>query len=199
MLRTHIALTVALILAAGPAFAQHPTPDTPSPATAKLGVSGGAPLKVSPTYKLGPGDKLYIITFDEPQLTGNFVVGSDGTISLPWLGAVPASGRTESELTADIQARLKDGYILNPTVSLQVVAYRPFYILGEVNKPGQYPYTDDLSVVSAVATAGGFTYRANTKEARVKHAGQTSEVKEPISTATAVQAGDTIRIAERYF
>jgi polysaccharide export outer membrane protein len=151
------------------------------------------------TYRLGAGDKLHIITFDEPQLTGDFFVGSDGLVSLPWIGGVLARGRTEAELRSDIEARLKDGYILNPTISLQVMTFRPFYILGEVNKPGQYPYSDGLTVMSAVATAGGFTYRANTHRAFIKHQGEPAEVREPISAATEVHAGDTIRIGERYF
>jgi len=151
------------------------------------------------TYKLGTGDKLHIITFDEPQLTGDFYVGSDGTVSLPWIGSVPARGRTEADLRQDIEARLKKGYIVDPTVSLQVMAYRPFYILGEVNKPGQYPYIDGLTLLGAVATAGGFTYRANTRKVFVKHFDQPVELKERITPTTEVRAGDTIRITQRYF
>jgi len=151
------------------------------------------------TYSLGPGDRLSIITFDEPQLTGNFAVGSNGMVSLPWIGDVQAQGRTEAELRADIEARLKDGYILNPQVSLQVLTYRPFYILGEVNRPGEYPYVSGLSVVSAVATAQGFTYRANKKRVYIKRAVQPTELALPLSPATEIRAGDTIRIGERYF
>jgi polysaccharide export outer membrane protein len=179
-----------LFLIAGPSVAQPAPP-------------AGAPTALSPeaalTYRLGTGDKLEIITFDEPQLTGDFFVGGDGTVSLPWIGSVPARGRTEAELRDDIEARLRDGFILNPQISVQVLVYRPFFILGEVNKPGQYPYTDGLTVMSAVATASGFTYRANTHEVFIKHQGQTQELKEPVAASTTVLPGDTVRIAERYF
>jgi protein involved in polysaccharide export with SLBB domain len=151
------------------------------------------------TYELGPGDKLNIITFDEEQLSGTFYVGSNGAVSFPWIGDVPATGKTEAELRADITARLKDGYILNPQVSVQVVLYRPFYILGEVNRPGEYPYVSGLTVRAAVAMAEGFTYRANTKKVLIKRNGVSSELKLPLTATTDVEPGDTIRIVERYF
>ena len=162
-------------------------------------VADAATPTIPPSYELGPGDKLNIITYDEAQLTGTFVVGSNGAVSLPWIGDVPATGKTEAELRDDITARLRDGFILNPQVSLQVVSYRPFYILGEVNRPGEYPFVSGLTVRSAVATAEGFTYRANTKRVLIQHAGSPSELKLPLTATTEVQAGDTIRIVERYF
>jgi polysaccharide export outer membrane protein len=189
----HIALALGIWLAGGPVSARAAPPAATDAAVAPLSA------QEAQTYKLGAGDKLQITTFDEPQLTGEFIVGSDGCISLVWIGEVKAQGRTADEVRGDIEARLKDGYILNPTVSLQVLASRPFYILGEVNKPGQYSYSNGLTVMSAVATAGGFTYRANTKKAFIKHAGDETETREPLTPATAVQAGDTIRIGERYF
>jgi polysaccharide export outer membrane protein len=221
MLRSMIGLAARLAIAAatGSAAAQT-TPPHPAPFPITLPKHAGehpaastiaaAPVstvsKASPlsarealSYRLGPGDKLHIITFDEPQLTGDFLVGADGMVSLPWIGDVPARGRTESELRADIEAKLKDGYILNPAVSLQVMTYRPFYILGEVNKPGEYPYTAGLTVMSAVATAGGFTYRADTHRVYIKHLGETAEIRTKAKSAGEVHAGDTIRIAERFF
>ena len=165
--------------------------------------AAAAPAALSPTealtYELGPGDKLNIITFDEEQLTGTFYVGSNGAVSLPWIGEVPAAGKTEAELRADITARLRDGYILNPQVSVQVVLYRPFYILGEVNRPGEYAYVSGLTVRAAVAMAEGFTYRANTKKVLIKRNGISSELKLPLTATTDVEPGDTIRIVERYF
>lgn len=193
MFRAIVALSVGLSLVCGSVFAQSPPTDQ----------GGGAPSALSAAealnYKLAIGDKVHITTFDEPQLTGDFVVGTDGQVSLLWIGGVQATGRTAEQVRADIEARLKDGYILNPTVSLQVLASRPFYILGEVNKPGQYTFTDGLTVMSAVATAGGFTYRANQKRVFIKHAGKGGEAQQPLTATTEVQAGDTIRIAERYF
>ena len=173
-------------------------PTAPVPAAAAASAVALSPEEAL-TYRLGPGDKLNIITFDEPQLTGLFFVGANGMVSLPWIGDVPAAGRTESQLRGDIEARLKDGYILNPQVSLQVMVFRPFYILGEVNKPGEYPYVSGLTVMAAVATAQGFTYRANKHSVYIKHPGQNGEVKLPLTPATEVHAGDTVRISERYF
>jgi len=204
MFRTTTALAVGFSLICAAAMGQTARPATAEPAPEAMPAPASmSPTPLSPeeaaTYRLGAGDKLHIITFDETQLTGDFFVGSDGMVSLPWIGDVTARGRTASQLRADIEAKLKDGYILNPTVSVQVEVFRPFYILGEVNKPGQYPYTDGLTVMSAVATAGGFTYRANKSKVFIKHLGQSVELKEPISAATEVRAGDTVRIAERYF
>jgi protein involved in polysaccharide export with SLBB domain len=151
------------------------------------------------TYKLGPGDKLRIITFDEPQLTGEFLVDSTGTVSLPLIGEVPANGRTVGEVQGDIVGRLKDGFIKEPSVSIEVLTFRPFYILGEVNKPGEYPYTSDLTVMNAVATAGGFTYRANEHRVLIKHQGESTEERVILTPTTKVRPGDTIRVVERYF
>jgi polysaccharide export outer membrane protein len=187
---------LAMILCAQSAWAAGAAP--PPPAGAAV-----APTPLSEqeaaTYKLGPGDKLNIITFDETQLTGTFAVGANGMVSLPWIGDVPAQGHTEAELRDMITARLKDGYILNPQVSLQVLTFRPFYILGEVNKPGEYPYVSGLTVLSAVATAGGFTYRAAKHKVFIRHSGESQEERIPLASDTEVRAGDTVRIAERYF
>jgi protein involved in polysaccharide export with SLBB domain len=166
-------------------------------------MGGATPTALSPseaaTYRLGLGDKLNIIVFDETQLTGVFAVTTNGAISLPWIGDVPAAGRTEAEVRDEIVARLKDGYIRDPQVSVQALVLRPFYILGEVNRPGEYPYVSGLTVLSAVATAGGFTYRANKRTIYIRHADEPVEVKTRIGAATQVRVGDTIRIVERYF
>lgn len=205
MLRAIVLACLVFAFSVGAAAEPAPKPAALSaPTSATAPVAGvAAPTALSPeealTYKLGPGDKLNIITFDEPQLTGEFFVGANGMVSLPWIGDVRAVGRTESQLRADIEAKLKDGYILNPQVSLQVLVYRPFYILGEVNKPGEYPYVSGLTVMAAVATAQGFTYRANKHTVWIKRPGQNAEMKLPLTPATEVHAGDTVRIAERYF
>jgi polysaccharide export outer membrane protein len=181
--------------AATPCSVKIPRKDAFDVTAAKPGYSDPDAL----SYKLGPGDKLNIITFDETQLTGVFAVNSKGAISLPWIGDVPAVGRTETQVRDDMVARLRDGYIINPQVSVQVLALRPYYILGEVNKPGQYPYVSGLTVMGAVATAQGFTYRANQRKVLIKHVGQGNELKVPLTAGTEVQVGDTIRIVERYF
>jgi polysaccharide export outer membrane protein len=132
-------------------------------------------------------------------LTGEFFVGGSGKVSLPLIGDVQATGLTVPQFQTAVEEALKQGYLKEPRVSVEVLTYRPFYILGEVTKPGEYPYTNGLTVQNAVATANGFTYRANTKKVFVRHAGSTKEDEVPLTSTTQVAPGDTIRIAERFF
>lgn len=150
-------------------------------------------------YHLGPADKIRIITYNEASLTGEFVVSGSGTVSLPLVGEIRAQGLTTGELQEAIQNSLKNGYITDPKVSVEVLNYRPFYILGEVTKPGEYPFVNGLTVLNAVATANGFTYRADTHRVFIKRANDTAEHEVDLTTTTPVQPGDTIRIKERLF
>lgn len=150
-------------------------------------------------YKLGHGDKVRIIVFNEPTLSGEFAVSDNGSLSLPLIGDVPADGRSARDVVTDIQQKLADGYLREPRVSLDILSYRPFYILGEVSKPGEYPYVTGLTVMNAVATAEGFTYRANKRKVFIKRAGETDEQFVQLTPSLQVQPGDTIRIGERYF
>ena len=152
-----------------------------------------------PEYRLGSGDKIRVITFGEEALTGEFLVGGEGRVSLPLVGELPATGKTAREFQAEVEDALKQGYLKEPKVSVEVLTYRPFYILGEVMKPGEYPYTNHLTVLNAVATASGFTYRADTKKVFIKRANETSEQPYALTVQTAVAPGDTIRIGERFF
>ncbi|HYD88949.1 MAG TPA: polysaccharide biosynthesis/export family protein [Vitreimonas sp.] len=174
--------------------------------SAGAGLLGGCatmpstPADVSqPTeYRLGPGDQLRITVFNEAELTGQFVVGSQGTISYPLVGTVEAAGLTVSEFSEQLQQALSE-YIRQPNVSVEVANYRPFFILGEVQRPGTYPYSANLTVLNAVATAGGFTYRANRNRVFIRHANEPDERAYPLTIATPVMPGDTIRIGERLF
>jgi len=150
-------------------------------------------------YRLGAADKVRVITFGEVALTGEFVVSGAGNISLPLIGDTRAQGLTTSELAQSIQTALKNGYLTDPKFSVEVLNYRPFYILGEVTKPGEYPYTNGLTVLNAVATANGFTYRADTHRVFIKRANETAEHEVDLTTTTPVAPGDTIRIKERFF
>ncbi len=156
-------------------------------------------VRLVPEYRLGPADKLRVNVFGEEALTGEFLVGGSGKISLPLIGEVQAAGLTISQFQEEIAAALRQGYINTPRVSAEVLNYRPFYILGEVNKPGEYPYTNSLTVLNAVATAEGFTYRADTRRVYIKRANGANEQAFPLTTATQVAPGDTIRIGERFF
>jgi polysaccharide export outer membrane protein len=152
-------------------------------------------------YRLSAGDKVRVIVFGEETLTGEYVITSGGNLTFPLIGNLPATDKTVEQLQAAVSTALADGYVNDPRVSIQVVSFRPFYILGEVNRPGEYPVSTGLTLEQAVASAGGFTYRANTKRAFLKRASETQE--RPIEVRgpnpVIVRAGDTIRILERHF
>jgi len=203
MLRTVLGLLMSLILGSA-AFAQ----DTAAPGEPPAGSAGGVDPAPSAAqvaadkfeYHLGSGDKVRIIVFGEESLSGEFLVpGGAGTIAFPLVGDVQAAGLSVTELQAHIKAKLKDGYLKDPRVSIEVLNYRPFYILGEVMRPGQYSYTSGLTVLNAVATASGFTYRANTHKVFIKRPNTPGEVEYDLKTTTPVEPGDTIRIGERFF
>jgi protein involved in polysaccharide export with SLBB domain len=160
----------------------------------------GEVQRVIPEYHLGGADKIRVITFGEESLTGEFIIGGSGKVSLPLIGEVQAAGLSIPEFQKEVETKLRDGEILrDPHVSVEVLTYRPFYILGEVNKPGEYPYSNGLTVLNAVATANGFTYRANDKKVFIKRVDSNQEQEFPLSSTLLVAPGDTIRIAERYF
>jgi len=150
-------------------------------------------------YRLGGADKIRITVFNEPTLSGEFAVGADGSLSLPLIGSVPAVGKTSSEIAALIQKDLADGYLREPRVAAEVTTYRPFFILGEVKAPGQYPYGNALTVYNAIATAQGFTPRADRKHIFIKKAGADGEKSYSLTPDLRVLPGDTLRIGERYF
>lgn len=150
-------------------------------------------------YRIGPGDRLRIATYGEDRLTGEFTVTATGAIAFPLLGEVPAEGRTIGEFTDLLQRRLASEYMRNPRVAVEMVNFRPVYILGEVTRPGEFAYGERLSVFALVARAGGFTYRANQGYALIRSENETVERPVRLSSATAVQPGDTIRIPERVF
>jgi polysaccharide export outer membrane protein len=149
-------------------------------------------------YRLGPADQLRVTVFNEAGLTGQFVIGSQGTVAYPLVGDIRAAGLTVAEFTEALRTALSQ-YVRSPSVSVEVANYRPFFILGEVTRPGTYPYAVDLTVLNAVATAGGFTYRANQRRVLIRHANETDERSYPLTPSTPVLPGDTVRIGERLF
>lgn len=150
-------------------------------------------------YRLDTGDQLRIIVFGEEELSGEFVVDSSGGVSLPLIGQVDAEGLTLREFEGAVRQALQAGYLNDPRVNAEVLNFRPYYILGEVQEPGEYPYNSGLTVMNAVATAGGFTYRANTRVVYIKRAGSTRELEFTLTPETTVNPGDTVRVAERFF
>lgn len=137
--------------------------------------------------------------FGEPELTGEFEVSGSGVLSLPLIGEIQAIGLSTTQLQNSVAAVLRQGYLNDPRVSVEVLNYRPYYILGEVTRAGEYPYSSGLTVMNAVAKANGFTYRADTRSVYIKRAGENVERKVSLTAATAVQPGDTVRIGERLF
>lgn len=167
------------------------------------GCSGG-PAETAATqgivvYKLAPDDRIKVVVYGEDDLSGEYLVGSDGQVSFPLIGSVKAGGLSLAQFRTELATRLQGRYLKDPRVSADIVAYRPFYILGEVNRPGQYPYRVGLTLNAAVATAGGYTYRANQKVVAIQHLGASGEERFRINSDLQVSAGDTVRVLERFF
>lgn len=152
-------------------------------------------------YTLGPGDKLRITVYGEETLSGEYGVTGAGDVSFPLIGNIPVAGRSVEDLQAELTTRLGAGYIADPRVSAEIVNYRPFYILGEVARPGQYDFAVGLTIEQAVAAAGGFTYRANSRRVFLKRATDTREMLVDLRQTPSfpVRPGDTIRVGERFF
>jgi protein involved in polysaccharide export with SLBB domain len=202
-------LPLALMWAGAAPLASAQAPETPAPVAASpapittppaaaIG-PGGFASALNANYVLGSGDRVRVIVYGETSLTGEFFVSPQGVVSYPLIGEVQAAGRTLPQFIADIEGRLKQGYVNEPRVSAEVLSYRPFYILGEVTRPGTYPYSSDMTVMNAVATAGGYTYRANRGNVFIKRMGETTEQKIKLRPDTMVAPGDTVRIGERLF
>jgi protein involved in polysaccharide export with SLBB domain len=156
--------------------------------------------RTTPTIRLQPGDKVRVVVFDEDRISGEYEVDSSGAISLPLAGTVPASGLTKPELEASITRKLREKQLLNnPMVTVDISTLRPFYVLGEVEKPGEYPYHLGLNVMSAVAMAGGNTFRASKGHVQIQRAGETSFKEVPFTPDVPIFPGDLINIPERYF
>jgi polysaccharide export outer membrane protein len=158
------------------------------------------PPPVSGDYRLGPGDQVKITTFGEQQLTGEFRISDTGTVALPLIGSVDANGKTPSELAAAIAKTLADSKLyVDPKVTAEVTTYRPIFMLGEVARPGQYPFQPGMTVVTAVAVAGGFTYRAVTSQFSIVRTVNGKAVEGRAERQSPVQPGDVITVFERIF
>ncbi len=150
-------------------------------------------------YRLGPGDQVRVTVFRHEDLSGEFELDGEGYFALPLVGEIKGGGKVARELENDIEAAFKDGgYLVNPQVGLEVLNYRPFYILGEVNQPGSYPYVNGMTVINAVALAGGYTYRASQGSISVQRGGSSGK-KLTAGPTTQVLPGDIISVPERFF
>lgn len=152
------------------------------------------------SYTLGAGDRLRVTVYNEPTLSGSFSIAGDGNLALPLIGNVQAGDKTPREVEAIIRDKLIGGdFVKNAQVSVELTTYRPYYILGEVNRPGQYPYVAGIKLQQAIAAAGGYTYRANRGKAFIQRGADPAEKPVKIKgAAQPIAPGDTIRIGERY-
>ena len=183
------ALIAALVLAG--CASQGPVPMAP----ADIPAEG---QNFAEAYRLGAGDELRVIVFGEPDLSGEFEIDGSGAFSMPLIGQLDAFQLTVVELEQAIAAKLTEGYLVDPRVNVEVLNYRPFYIVGEVKDGGEFPYVSGMHAVKAVAIAGGYTYRANTQKVMITRKGTAQEIEMPASQGTAIYPGDVIRIPERY-
>ena len=155
---------------------------------------------IANNYRLGPGDHIRLTVFNQPSLSSDFTVDGAGYVSLPLIGPQKAAEKTTTQLQQSVADELvQRNLLVNPSVAIQVLDFRPYYILGEINSPGSYPYIVNLTVTKAVAAAKGFTYRANTHRVYIQRSGENNEVLYELTPGTVVLPGDTIRIPERLF
>jgi protein involved in polysaccharide export with SLBB domain len=148
---------------------------------------------------LAAGDKIRVTVYGEDRISGEYQIDPDGLISLPLAGTLRAAGLTKPALETALADKLAGKYLRNPKVTVDVVNFRPFYVLGEVQKPGEYPYRSGLNVLSAIAIAGGATYRANASKVYIQRFGSTDLTEFEQSPMTNVMPGDVVRVPERYF
>ncbi len=151
------------------------------------------------TYTLGPGDRLRVIVFGEEDLSGEFEVDSAGIVSLPLIRPIKTQGKTLTHFKSEVETQLSAGYLVDPRVSVEILNYRPFYITGEVGRPGEYPYVAGMNVLKAIAMAGGYTYRANTRRVFLTRAGTNAEETKKPGQELMILPGDYIRVPERFF
>ncbi|MEZ5864675.1 MAG: polysaccharide biosynthesis/export family protein [Geminicoccaceae bacterium] len=193
-------LLAGLVLGLGLLLSACGSPSTGSltPA-AGTGAEGAQAARLSaPAYTLDSGDRIRIVVFRHEDLSGEFEIDGAGTFAMPLIGEVNAAGLTVRQLEDRIATRLKDGYLVDPQVSIEVLNYRPFFILGEVNAPGSYPYVSGMSVINAVAVAGGFTYRAKEDAIEIQRGGSGAP-SVVVTVDTPILPGDILRVPERFF
>jgi polysaccharide biosynthesis/export protein len=199
----HSAPSSAIMDSGGGASAVHASFATSAregyaPTPAAYAASPAPALRDRP-YRLDAGDKLRVVVYGQEGLTNTYTIDAGGSITMPLIGAVPARGRTPAGLASEIATKLRNGYIREPSVAVEVETYRPFFILGEVSAPGQYPYVPSMSVESAVAIAGGFSPRAQRDAVTLTHTDSSGPSRAVVPLGTPISPGDTILVGERWF
>ncbi|UFX42214.1 polysaccharide export protein [Bradyrhizobium sp. 41S5] len=168
-------------------------------APAPMAVAYADPAPTREAYNLGPGDRLRVVVYGQEGLTNSYAIDAAGAITMPLIGSVPARGRTPARLASEITARLRNGFIREPSVAVEIETYRPFFILGEVAAPGQYPYVPNMTVESAVAIAGGFSPRARRDQVTLTHTDASGAGRFIVPLGTPIGPGDTVFVGERWF
>ncbi len=151
------------------------------------------PTQVDPAYEalveqenklpaigeLGAGDKFQLTVHNEEQLSGEFTVSSEGTISYPYLGKIEVSGKTCSDLETELATGLSDGYLNQPSVRCAITEYnsKRIFIFGEVNAPGSFPYRSNITIIEAMALAGGFSTQADTNRTKLSRVINGTEIQ----------------------
>ena len=182
------------------AFASSPRMSSaPVMVAAPVAYVEAAPVRRDSAYHLDAGDKLRVVVYGQEGLTNTYAIDAGGSITMPLIGSVPARGRTPAGLASEIGAKLRNGFIREPSVAVEIEAYRPFFILGEVAAPGQYPYVPNMTVESAVAIAGGFSPRARRDRVTVTHSDASGTARFVVPPGTSIGPGDTVLVGERWF
>jgi protein involved in polysaccharide export with SLBB domain len=180
-----LALAFGLVLTASAGAFAAPAPDNSA--------------NIAADYRLGTGDKVRVIVYGESDLGGEFQVDATGYARLPMIGQVKAAGLTAHDLEASITTALGNGYLNDPRVNVEVTTYRPFYVIGEVQKPGEYPYANGITASSAIAVAGGFTGKAVESVVYVRHQGEDSEHRMTVTESMPIRPGDVVRVNSTTF
>jgi polysaccharide export outer membrane protein len=186
------AIVLCCLLVSGSVIAQDATNTTVDVPADPTGVSDA-------DYILGSGDMIRVSVYNQPDLSGDFILDGEGRFYMPLIGSVMAEGFTPAKLERELVGLLKPDYLVNPRVFIQVLNYRPYYLLGEVKGTGEFPYMAGMTYLRAIAIAGGFTYRAKQDHVYVIRGDDPDQVEIKLSVEEKVQPGDIIRIAERFF
>ena len=166
----------------------------------EVGTGAGPVSGATVASLLQPGEKLKITVYGEENLTGEYDVNPAGYVTMPLIGAIKAAGRSQTEFGREIANKyLRGGFLQDPHVTVAVLQFKPFYVLGEAITPGEYPFRSGLNVHTAVAMAGGFTYRASRSYVLIRHAGDEVWKEYSLAEPVPIAPGDLIRVPERYF
>lgn len=174
-------------------------PIATAPAPMAVAYAEPAPVRYNSSYHLDAGDKLRVVVYGQEGLTNSYAIDAGGSITMPLIGPVPARGRTPAGLAGEIAAKLRGEFIRDPSVAVEVESYRPFFILGEVAAPGQYPYVPNMTVETAVAIAGGFSPRARRDQVTLTHTDTSGSARMVVPSGTPLSPGDTVLVGERWF